>query len=443
MSLLVKFPEFCYGVKESFEEHLVIIHSIERIKDTEPDTVQSHIDHYFCYFADEAEMDRFRIVLSQSLYTTQKKKKFLVILNRESGQGRAGNIYDNHVKPMLNAASCSHVLKESEYNRHISLFATQFDSTAIDGIILIGGDGTVNEFLNGFYTRKDILSIQNSLPITLVPCGNKLQLASRFSIGDPSLAVFSALRGKTFNLYPIAFVQARRRFYGHSYLQINPKKRVYIKLYYLNSTHPSQSTHLDFNDTETIATASADSIVTKGPALKYYHKFSKLDWLGKDVSSATIAIGPSSDLQLSNTFDPTQKHPLAIMNRSTKSNPIQKLWNAISCRRLLGGSTYFSSNATTTTSTLPSAAAPSSLSQSPPSEYSESWPRLLAMTKAGYLHIEDTTQFPPSLNKERWFVDGEIIGTESIYFESLDIPILMTVPPDCFVDNKNNNNNTS
>ena len=65
---------------------------------------------------------------------------------------------------------------------------------------------------------------------------------------------------------------------------------------------------------------------------------------------------------------------------------------------------------------------------------SDTWPSLLAMTKAGYLQIEDTVSYPPSQNKDRWYVDGEIIGTESVYFESLETPILITVPPNYILE---------
>lgn len=352
------------------------------------------------------------IVLSNALQAIQPKKRFLIVLNRESGQGRAGKIYEGSVIPMLQIASASYVLRESEYNRHISLFATQFDASSIDGVIIIGGDGTVNEFINGLLNRKDFSAIQGNLPITIVPCGIKLQLASRFALGDASMAIFSALRAKTYKLYPIAFVQARRRFYGHSYLKIKPKKRTYIKLHYLNANFSLQN-----NETDSVSKCSTnsttDSIVTKGPILQHYHKFLKLDSLGKEISTSTAAFGPNSDLQLTNTFDPTQNHPLALMSQSTQSNPLNKIWKTLTCSKLFSSS---SSNN------------PNDLSNN------DSWPRLLAMTKAGFLQIEDTTSYPPSQNKDRWYVDGEIIGTESVYFESLETPILISVPPDYIIE---------
>ena len=396
IKFLVKFPEKCYGINVTYEEQLVILHTIDRVQGVEPDVIQSQNDIFYFYFSEDSEVDRFKIVLSNALQMIQEKKKFLLILNRESGQGRAGKLFEGTVRPMLEIASASFVLRESEYNRHISLFASQFDASSVNGVIIIGGDGTVNEFLNGLLNRKDFHAIQGNLPLTIVPCGVKLQLASRFAIGDASMAVFSALRAKTYNLYPIAFVQARRRFYGHSYLKIKPKKRTYIKLHYLNTNFTFQP--------DSISQASADSIVSKGPILRYFQKFSKLDCLGKDISTSTAAFGPSSDLQLTNTFDPTQNHPLALMSQSNGNNPFNKLWKTITCSKLFSSKDEQAVN--------------------------DNWPRLLAMTKAGYLQIEDTVAYPPSQNRDRWYVDGEIIGTESVYFESLETPLKITVPPD-------------
>ena len=409
--ILVKFPEKCFGVNAMFEEHLVILHTIDRVDGIDGDFIQSQNDILYFYFHDDSEVDRFRIVLSNALGEIQTKKRFLVVLNRESGQGRAGKVYEGTVVPMLQIASASFVLRESEYNRHISLFASQFDANSVDGIIIIGGDGTVNEFLNGLLNRKDFPAIQGNLPITIVPCGVKLQLASRFSLGDSSMAVFSALRAKTYKLYPIAFVQARRRFYGHSYLMIKPKKRTYIKLHYLNINFSFQPTD---TVSHTSTTSSVDSIISKGPTLQFYQKFQDLAQLGKDVTTSTAAFGPNSDLQLTNTFDPSKNHPLALMSQSNRSNAIQKIWKTITCRNLF-----------------------SYKQQDNAQSNDESWPRLLAMTKAGFLQIEDTVSYPPSQNKDRWYVDGEIIGTESVYFESLDTPVLVTVPPDYILEDGN------
>ena len=73
---------------------------------------------------------------------------------------------------MLQVASASYVLRGIRVQSTHFLFAFQFDSTSVDGIIIIGGDGTVNEFLNGLLNRKDFPAIQGSLPITIVPCGS-------------------------------------------------------------------------------------------------------------------------------------------------------------------------------------------------------------------------------------------------------------------------------
>lgn len=432
MVCLVNFSHFCYGVQESFEEQLVILHALEVTKAADQTT--SDIDHYFCYFENESEMDRFKIVLTNALRRVQKKKRFLVVLNRESGKGRAGQVYDDYVKSMLFAASCTHVLKESEYNRHIPLFASQLDRNEFDGIILVGGDGTVNEFLNGLFSRRDWPSLQANLPITLVPCGVKLQLAARFGVGDPSMAVFSALRDRCYSLFPIAFVQARRRFYGHSYLQICPAKRTYFKFYFLNSPPPPLLAVSATNECDSelsLAGSSVDSIVSKGPQLRYFGKFADLQRLGKDISHSTVVIGPNSDLQLCNTFDPAQTHPLALMSQTIKLNSIQRLWHSITCRKaaMIAAPTPkapITGPSASTTSLLDPLLGFSTGSGS--SAYF--WPKMLAMTRAGFLEIEDTVAYPPSQNKDRWFVDGEIIATESIYFESLEVPVKLTIPPE-------------
>jgi hypothetical protein len=447
---VVKVTELVYGVQlmNTDESNLVVVHAMEChfATDTErsnsngnifasssPAPVkQAHCEFYFVYLSGPNERDHFAEVVQEALNTVQKPKRFLVVLNSESGQKRAKQVYTETVQPMLLAAGCAHLLKESQYNRHIPLFATQLEPDAINGVILIGGDGTVNEFLNGLFSRRDWPEICMRLPISLVPCGTRLQLAARFGIGDAAMSVFAALRGRTFALHPIAFIQAKRRFYGHSFLQLKPHRRLFIKFHYLNSADRGEASSTtgssDAKIAATSSTASSDAAISRGPRLRFYDRFQYLDDapVPKDVSTLTIAIDANTDLQLVNTFDPTAVHPLALMSSAPRPNIIQKLWQRVSCR----------ANNFESSLGLPRVASGHldrpedshrAIHGSTPGPLV--LPKLLAMMKAGCMVVADDERFPPSLNRDRWFVDGEIIGTESIYFESLESPIQLTIPP--------------
>lgn len=60
---------------------------------------------------------------------------------------------------------------ETKYRGHARDLAKNYDLSAIQGIVCVGGDGTVHEVINGLMGRADWRSAIK-MPICPIPCGS-------------------------------------------------------------------------------------------------------------------------------------------------------------------------------------------------------------------------------------------------------------------------------
>ncbi len=96
------------------------------------------------------------------------------------------------------------------------MIAREFDYKYFNGIILIGNDLTVHEFINGLLKRSDWeKAIQ--IPITFI--SNDFDMKCQ-SFNDPILSTFRALRNNIFKVNPIVYIQDQRIFYGFQSFKI-------------------------------------------------------------------------------------------------------------------------------------------------------------------------------------------------------------------------------
>ncbi|XP_054734825.1 sphingosine kinase 1 isoform X1 [Anastrepha obliqua] len=105
-----------------------------------------------------------------------EERRILVLLNPKSGAGKAREIFNRQVVPVLNEA-------EQQYDLHVTKhanYAREFVRVKIldnySGIVAVGGDGLFFEILNGLLMRADWMDARN-IPLGIVPCGSGNGLA--------------------------------------------------------------------------------------------------------------------------------------------------------------------------------------------------------------------------------------------------------------------------
>ncbi|XP_051124032.1 sphingoid long-chain bases kinase 1-like isoform X2 [Andrographis paniculata] len=122
--------------------------------------------------------------------------KMLVILNPRSGHGRSSKVFQGLVEPIFKLAGFELEVVKTTSAGHARKLAASVDfSTCPDGIICVGGDGIVNEVLNGLLSRdnqKEAISI----PIGVIPAGSDNSLVwTVLGVRDPVSAAIAIVKG--------------------------------------------------------------------------------------------------------------------------------------------------------------------------------------------------------------------------------------------------------
>ncbi len=117
-------------------------------------------------------------------------KDYLIIYNPISGRGVAKrNI--NKIKSMFYNKNIKCSIKESQYKGQITELCKNSENYC--NIIIVGGDGTFNEAINGLMQNKSI----NSISVGFIPGGTGNSLMHDLNATSYESAVNIILRGKT------------------------------------------------------------------------------------------------------------------------------------------------------------------------------------------------------------------------------------------------------
>lgn len=133
------------------------------------------------YEENNREAQRWRSTIKQlinnehpklSVYIPSDNRKILVLLNPKSGSGKAREIFQQRVAPILVEAELPyelHVTKRANFARE---FIRMRDIYIYRRIIVLGGDGIYFEIINGLMEREDWERATNEVCVGLIPCGS-------------------------------------------------------------------------------------------------------------------------------------------------------------------------------------------------------------------------------------------------------------------------------
>ncbi|XP_038684513.1 sphingoid long-chain bases kinase 1-like [Tripterygium wilfordii] len=133
---------------------------------------------------------------SELIFKCKSAPKMLVILNPRSGRGRSSKVFHGIVEPIFKLAGFKLEVINTTSAGHAKNLASSVDiSMCPDGIICVGGDGIINEVLNGLLSRpnqKEGISI----PIGIIPAGSDNSLAwTVLGVKDPVSAAIAIIKG--------------------------------------------------------------------------------------------------------------------------------------------------------------------------------------------------------------------------------------------------------
>ncbi|XP_050401921.1 uncharacterized protein LOC126818500 isoform X2 [Patella vulgata] len=117
-----------------------------------------------------------------------KAGNLLVIINPIGGCGNAEQIYHDVVKPLFNLAAIETTVMVSDYPKHVEEMGKKTDFNLYDGIVIMGGDGTLQELMHSLLRRiqkAEGVCLNNpetelhslNIPIGMIPTGTGNGLA--------------------------------------------------------------------------------------------------------------------------------------------------------------------------------------------------------------------------------------------------------------------------
>ncbi|MDC3421794.1 diacylglycerol kinase family lipid kinase [Aquibacillus koreensis] len=110
---------------------------------------------------------------------------YIFIINKRAGRGRAADIFDALKKhPLYKQEKCRNYI--TEYPGHAEKLAEQIASLYSEQIscfIVVGGDGTVHEVVNGLKNFRQI-------PITCIPAGSGNDFARGYGVHGEPIEIF-------------------------------------------------------------------------------------------------------------------------------------------------------------------------------------------------------------------------------------------------------------
>ncbi|MFT5299576.1 MAG: YegS/Rv2252/BmrU family lipid kinase [Mariniblastus sp.] len=118
------------------------------------------------------------------------KKKFCLIVNPHGGR-KKGLCLLTEIRPVFDSAGLELEIIETKFAGHAGEITNQKDLIGYDGMIIIGGDGTMHEVLNGLLTRDD----HQTIPIGLIPGGSGNSLMVDLELTNPVDAAKAIVAG--------------------------------------------------------------------------------------------------------------------------------------------------------------------------------------------------------------------------------------------------------
>lgn len=118
--------------------------------------------------------------------------KFYLTVNPHGGAKKGPKLLKK-IKPVFDKANVELTVIETMFAGHAKELVEQLDFTGYDGLVSIGGDGTLHEVVNGIMNRKQDFN----LPIGLIPGGSGNSFMHDLDLVDPINAANAIINGKT------------------------------------------------------------------------------------------------------------------------------------------------------------------------------------------------------------------------------------------------------
>ncbi|OZJ06779.1 hypothetical protein BZG36_00408 [Bifiguratus adelaidae] len=157
-------------------------------------------------------------VMKSAYRDSRPGKRFLVLINPFSGQGKAKDIWNQRVKAVFDAAEANCEVIYTTHANHAAEIALDFDLAQYNAVVTVSGDGIIHELINGILKRPDGREVAKRLPIGPVPggTGNALvvSLLGHEAGADPVVAAVQVIKGRGMDMDICSITYAQDHYYS-------------------------------------------------------------------------------------------------------------------------------------------------------------------------------------------------------------------------------------
>ena len=146
-----------------------------------------------------------------------KPRHLQIIINPLSGRGQASEIFEG-VRPIFDKSNLTYTVKQTNSAADTKNLVKQLDLTKVDGLVIVGGDGTIHDAIAGLMSRQDSRRAIE-LPLGIIPGGtgnglSKTLLERSGESYDPLNAAFLIAKGKQQTFDIAAIEQNGTKYYS-------------------------------------------------------------------------------------------------------------------------------------------------------------------------------------------------------------------------------------
>ncbi|MEC4990339.1 MAG: diacylglycerol kinase family protein [Oscillatoria sp. PMC 1068.18] len=173
---------------------------------------------------------RWLQALHQQLYPdyfSTSRRHLHILLNPYSGRKNAAQIFAK-VKPLFNKSNFSYTLSETKEIGDAKQQAKKLDISQIDGLVIVGGDGTIHEVVNGLMSRDD-WEKAIKIPLGIIPAGT----------GNGLCKSLLAIAGEPYDVISAAFLIAKGQKYPIDLGMIEQNNQRYYSILSVSWALPS------------------------------------------------------------------------------------------------------------------------------------------------------------------------------------------------------------
>jgi diacylglycerol kinase (ATP) len=144
--------------------------------------------------------------------------KWLIIVNPNAGVGKGGRDWQG-ISHLLNAVNINHLCVLTEHRVHANLIAREFIGEGYRNIAVVGGDGTMNEVVNGIFTQD--FCHPSEITVGMIPVGSGNDWCRTFGIPFEYQKAVEILVKKETTLQDVGTVTYFHREEQHSRYFVN------------------------------------------------------------------------------------------------------------------------------------------------------------------------------------------------------------------------------